>query len=44
VGAGVDFGHPHGRRDVGPFGIYVAKSVSRPDQAPNVFVRVRRRF
>jgi outer membrane protein assembly factor BamA len=44
VGAGVDFGHPHGRRDVGPFGVYVAKSVSRPDQAPNVFVRVRRRF
>lgn len=44
VGAGVDFGHPHGRRDVGPFGIYVAKSVSRPDQALNVFVRVRRRF
>ena len=44
VGAGVDFGHRHGRRDLGPFGVYVAKSVSRPDQAANVFVRVRRRF
>jgi hypothetical protein len=44
VGAGVDFGHPHGRRDVGPFGIYVAKSVSRPDQAANLILRLRRRF
>jgi hypothetical protein len=44
VGAGVDFGHPHGRRDVGPFGVYVVKSVSRPDQAANVVVRLRRRF
>jgi hypothetical protein len=34
VGAGVDFGHPHGRRDVGPFGVYVAKSVSRPTRRP----------
>ncbi len=44
VGAGVDFGHPHGRRDVGPFGVYVAKSVSRPDQAANLIVRFQRRF
>jgi hypothetical protein len=44
VGVGVDFGHPHGRRDVGPFGVYVAKSVSRPDQAANVVVRLQRRF
>jgi hypothetical protein len=44
VGAGIDFGHPHGRRDIGPFGVYVAKSVSRPDQAANLFVRLQRRF
>jgi hypothetical protein len=44
VGAGIDFGHPHGRRDVGPFGVYVAKSVSRPDQAANLVVRLQRRF
>jgi hypothetical protein len=29
---------------VGPFGVYVVKSVSRPDQAANVVVRLRRRF
>jgi outer membrane protein assembly factor BamA len=44
VGAGIDFGHPHGRRDVGPFGVYVAKSVSRPDQAANLILRLQRRF
>jgi hypothetical protein len=44
VGAGVDFGHPHGRRDLGPFGVYVVKSVSRPDQAANLVLRLHRRF
>jgi hypothetical protein len=29
---------------VGAFGVYVAKSVSSPDQPLNFLVRVRRRF
>ncbi|AHG90133.1 hypothetical protein J421_2596 [Gemmatirosa kalamazoonensis] len=43
VGAGIDFGSG-GVADVASFGLYVAKSVSRPSQPANVFVRVRRRF
>ena len=44
LGAGVDFGHPHGSRDVGAFGVYVAKSVTRPDRPLTVFLRLGRRF
>jgi hypothetical protein len=43
LGAGVDFGSG-GTADVASFGVYVAKSLSRPDQPANVFVRIRRRF
>jgi hypothetical protein len=43
VGGGIDFGSG-GVADVASFGVYVAKSVSRPSQPANVFVRVRRRF
>ena len=43
VGGGIDFGSG-GVADVASFGVYLAKSVSRPDQPANVFVRVRRRF
>ncbi len=44
LGGGVDFGHPHGRRDVGAFGLYVAKSVTQPDRALTFFLRLQRRF
>jgi len=43
VGGGIDLGSG-GIADVVSFGVYVAKSVSRPSQPANVFVRVRRRF
>jgi len=43
LGAGIDFGSG-GTADVASFGVYVAKSLSRPSQPANVFVRVRRRF
>lgn len=43
IGAGIDFGSG-GKADVASFGVYVAKSLSRPDQPANVIVRVRRRF
>ncbi len=44
LGAGVDFGHPHGSRDVGAFGVYVAKSVTAPSRPLTLFARLRRRF
>ncbi|HEY0776395.1 MAG TPA: sigma 54-interacting transcriptional regulator [Gemmatirosa sp.] len=44
LGAGLDFGHPHGSGDVGTFGVYVAKSVTTPDRPPTFFLRLRRRF
>jgi hypothetical protein len=44
VGAGVDVGHGRATGGVGAFGLYVAKSVSSPDQPLNFLVRVRRRF
>ena len=44
LGAGVDFGHPHGSGDVGTFGVYVAKSVTAPDRPVTLFLRLRRRF
>jgi hypothetical protein len=43
VGAGVEFGHNRAS-EFGGLGVYVAKSVSRPSQGANVFVRIRRRF
>ena len=43
LGAGLDFGHNR-TNDLGSFGIYVAKAVSRPSPGANVFVRIRRRF
>jgi hypothetical protein len=43
VGAGIDFGSG-GIADVVSFGVYVAKSVTRPGQPANFIVRVRRRF
>ncbi|MGZ8412981.1 MAG: hypothetical protein ACXW61_06690 [Gemmatirosa sp.] len=43
VGAGIDFGHSRAN-DLGSFGIYVAKAVTRPSPGANVFVRIRRRF
>jgi hypothetical protein len=43
IGGGIDFGSG-GVADVVSFGVYVAKSVTRPSQPANVFVRVRRRF
>jgi hypothetical protein len=43
VGGGIDFGSG-GVADVVSFGVYVGKSVTRPGQPANVFVRVRRRF
>jgi hypothetical protein len=43
VGVGIDFGQ-NPTNDVAGFGLYVAKSLSRPSQPANVFVRVRRRF
>ena len=44
VGVGFDFSHGRRVADLGSFGIYVAKSLSRPDQGANVFLRIRRRF
>ena len=44
VGAGLDFSHGRATGEVGAFGVYVAKSVSSPDQPLNFLVRVRRRF
>ncbi|GJG88036.1 hypothetical protein tb265_32170 [Gemmatimonadetes bacterium T265] len=44
LGAGLDFGHPHGSRDVGAFGVYVAKSVSAPNRPLALVLRLRRRF
>ncbi len=44
LGAGVDFGHPHGSRDLGTFGVYVAKSVTRPERPLTLFLRLSRRF
>jgi hypothetical protein len=43
VGAGVDFGHSRAN-DLGSFGLYVAKAVTRPSPGANVFLRIRRRF
>jgi hypothetical protein len=43
VGVGLDFGD-RGWGDPGSIGVYLAKSVSRPSQPVNFFVRVRRRF
>ncbi len=44
LGAGIDFGHPHGSRDIGAFGVYLAKSVTAPDRPLTVFLRLQRRF
>jgi hypothetical protein len=43
VGAGLDFGYNR-TNDLGSFGIYVAKAVTRPSPGANLFVRIRRRF
>ena len=43
VGVGLDFGHNR-TNDLGSFGVYVAKAVTRPSRGANLFLRVRRRF
>ena len=44
LGAGIDFGSPHGTRGLGVFGLYVAKSVSPADRPLAFVVRLGRRF
>jgi hypothetical protein len=43
IGAGLDFGYNR-TSDLGSFGVYVAKAVTRPSPGANLFVRIRRRF